>query len=133
MRHLTLNNGVAMPVLGFGTYQITDSCQCEACVIEAARLGYRLFDTAQAYGNEEAVGAGIKKCGVPREELFITTKLWFRRYEAEDARASALGAPSAYPTMRQASLLILFPSMASSPPSIRLKRTCFHSSRICAR
>lgn len=90
MRHLTLNNGVAMPVLGFGTYQITDSCQCEACVIEAARLGYRLFDTAQAYGNEEAVGAGIKKCGVPREELFITTKLWFRRYEAEDARASVL-------------------------------------------
>ncbi len=88
MEAMTLNNGVQMPILGFGTYQISDPAICERCVIDAAGMGYRLFDTAQAYGNEEAVGAGIKKCGVPREELFITTKVWFKSYEADDVRTS---------------------------------------------
>ncbi len=88
METLTLNNGVQMPILGFGTYQITDPAQCEQCIITATELGYRLIDTAQAYGNEEAVGAGIRKCGIAREELFVTTKLWFRAYEADAARAS---------------------------------------------
>lgn len=88
METMTLNNGVIMPTLGFGTYQISNPATCERCVAEAAGMGYRLFDTAQAYGNEEAVGAGIKKCGVPRDELFITTKVWFKSYEADAARAS---------------------------------------------
>lgn len=88
METMTLNNGVQMPILGFGTYQISDPMTCERCVIDAAGMGYRLFDTAQAYGNEEAVGAGIKKCGVPREELFITTKVWFKSYEADAAKTS---------------------------------------------
>lgn len=73
---VTLNNGVPMPLLGFGVFQISDANECERSVCEAIQAGYRLIDTAAAYGNEEAVGKAIRSCGVPREELFITTKLW---------------------------------------------------------
>lgn len=76
MEYVTLNNGVKMPILGFGVYQITDQVECEQAVVDAVSVGYRLIDTAASYGNEEAVGRAIKRCGVPREELFITTKLW---------------------------------------------------------
>lgn len=76
MEKVTLNNGVEMSILGFGVYQITDEVQCEQAVLDAIVTGYRLIDTAMAYHNEEAVGRAIKKCGVPREEMFITTKLW---------------------------------------------------------
>ena len=76
MEKVILNNGVAMPILGFGVYQITDEAQCEQAVLDAIQTGYRLIDTAMSYHNEEAVGRAIKKCGIPREELFITTKLW---------------------------------------------------------
>jgi 2,5-diketo-D-gluconate reductase A len=73
---VTLNNGVEMPLLGFGVFQIPDAEECERSVYEAIRTGYRLIDTAASYGNEEAVGKAIKRSDVPREELFITTKLW---------------------------------------------------------
>jgi 2,5-diketo-D-gluconate reductase A len=73
---VTLNNGVQMPMLGFGVFQIADAEVCEQSVVEAIHTGYRLIDTAASYGNEEAVGKAIKRGGVPREELFITTKLW---------------------------------------------------------
>jgi len=76
MQTTTLNNGVAMPMLGFGVYQMSDAAQCEAAVAEALRVGYRLIDTAAAYGNEEAVGRAIAKSGIAREEIFVTTKLW---------------------------------------------------------
>ncbi|MBV4417960.1 aldo/keto reductase [Clostridium tyrobutyricum] len=76
MEKVTLNNGVEMPILGFGVFQITDEAQCEQAVIDAIHTGYRLIDTAMSYHNEEAVGRAIKKCGISREELFITTKLW---------------------------------------------------------
>jgi 2,5-diketo-D-gluconate reductase A len=76
MEKITLNNGVEMPMLGFGVYQITDLQECERSVYEAIKAGYRLIDTAAAYQNEEAVGRAIKKSGVPRGDLFITTKLW---------------------------------------------------------
>lgn len=75
MQTVTLNNGVQMPILGFGVYQMTDA-DTEASVLEALRVGYRLVDTAAIYGNEEAVGRALKASGVPREELFVTTKLW---------------------------------------------------------
>lgn len=88
MEMMTLNNGVEMPILGFGTYQVTDPGECEKSVINAVKAGYRLIDTAQAYGNEEAVGAGIRNCGVDRKELFVTTKVWFRCFESDDCRAS---------------------------------------------
>jgi 2,5-diketo-D-gluconate reductase A len=73
---VTLNNGVAMPLLGFGVFQIPDADECERSVSAALRTGYRLIDTAAAYGNEAAVGNALKRAGVAREELFITTKLW---------------------------------------------------------
>ena len=73
---VTLNNGVEMPVLGFGVFQIQDADECECSVLAALNAGYRLIDTAAAYGNEEAVGRAIMQSGVPREELFVTTKLW---------------------------------------------------------
>src|SRR5215210_1813771 len=76
MKSVQLNNGVEMPILGFGVFQIPDAEECEQSVYEAIQAGYRLLDTATAYMNEEAVGAAIKRSGVPREELFITTKLW---------------------------------------------------------
>ncbi|MGE8082100.1 aldo/keto reductase [Peribacillus loiseleuriae] len=76
MQKVTLNNGVDMPILGFGVYQIQDENECEQSVYEAIMAGYRLIDTAASYLNEEAVGRAIKRSGVPREELFITTKLW---------------------------------------------------------
>ena len=85
-----LNNGIEMPMLGFGTYQVTNPEECKNSVLTAIRAGYRLIDTAVAYGNEEAVGAGIKAAIdegiVKREELFITTKMWFRAFETEDCR-----------------------------------------------
>lgn len=88
MEYLTLNNGVKMPIVGFGTFQIADKKECEKSVVSAIDAGYRLIDTAQAYGNEEFVGSAIKNCGVARSELFITTKLWFRNYEKADAEKS---------------------------------------------
>lgn len=88
MEYITLNNGVKMPMAGFGVYQVPDAGQCEQAVLDAIEAGYRLIDTAQAYGNEEAVGNAIKKCGVPREELFITTKVWISNYGYEKAKAS---------------------------------------------
>lgn len=69
MEFTTLNNGVKMPMEGFGVFQVADSVQCEQAVLDAIKAGYRLIDTAAAYMNEEAVGAAIKKCGIPREEL----------------------------------------------------------------
>ena len=74
MQYVTLNNGVKMPQLGFGVFQIKDPAECEQAVLDAVSVGYRLIDTAASYGNEEAVGSAIRKCGIPREELFITTK-----------------------------------------------------------
>jgi len=74
-----LNNGVEIPILGFGVFQITDLTECERSVVDAIQIGYRHIDTAASYMNEEAVGRGVKRSGVKREELFITTKLWIQR------------------------------------------------------
>ena len=73
---VTLNNGVEMPTLGFGVFQIDDLEECERSVSDALAVGYRLIDTAASYGNEEAVGRAIKRSGVNRDEIFVTTKLW---------------------------------------------------------
>lgn len=86
MDYVSLNNGVKMPQLGFGTYQIRDAAECERAVLDAIDAGYRLIDTAASYGNEEAVGKAVKKCGLPREELFITTKLWISDASYEGAK-----------------------------------------------
>lgn len=81
-----LNNGVEMPLEGFGVFQVPDPAQCEQAVLDAIATGYRLIDTAAAYMNEKAVGEAVKKCGVPREELFITTKLWVQDASYEGAK-----------------------------------------------
>lgn len=86
MEFTTLNNGIKMPMEGFGVFQVPDLKVCEQAVLDAVECGYRLIDTAAAYGNEEAVGAAVKKCGVPREELFITTKLWIQDASYEGAK-----------------------------------------------
>ncbi|WP_149095327.1 aldo/keto reductase [Paenibacillus terrae] len=86
MQTVTLNNGVKMPIIGFGVYQIPDAEECENAVYEALMAGYRLIDTAAGYLNEEAVGRAIKRSGIPREELFITTKLWVQDAGYESAK-----------------------------------------------
>ena len=78
MQTVKLNNGVEIPILGYGVFQITDPAECERCVVDAIQTGYRHIDTAASYQNEEAVGRGIQRSGIPREELFITTKLWIQ-------------------------------------------------------
>lgn len=88
MKTVTLSNGIKMPILGFGVYQIDDLEECERVVCEAIEVGYRSIDTAQAYGNEEAVGNAVRKSGVPRAEFFITTKVWISNAGYEKAKAS---------------------------------------------
>ncbi len=88
MEYITLNNGVKMPKVGFGVYQVTDQNECHQAVLDAIDVGYRLIDTAQAYGNEEAVGEAIKMSGVDRKDLFITTKVWISNYGYEKAKMS---------------------------------------------
>ena len=86
IKTVKLNNGVEMPLEGFGVFQVPDPAVCEQAVLDAIATGYRLIDTAAAYMNEEAVGKAIAKCGVPREELFITTKLWVQDASYEGAK-----------------------------------------------
>ncbi|MEY2792785.1 MAG: hypothetical protein RJA76_777 [Bacteroidota bacterium] len=84
MQVVKLNNGIEMPILGFGVFQIADLVVCEQCVQDAIEVGYRLIDTAASYGNEEAVGNAIRNSGVARQELFITTKLWIKQFGFEE-------------------------------------------------
>lgn len=88
MYYIKLNNGVEMPILGFGVFQIPNAAECEKAVLEAIDCGYRLIDTAASYMNEAAVGNAIKKSGVPREELFITTKVWVQDVGYEKTKAA---------------------------------------------
>lgn len=87
MEYVTLNNGIKMPVLGYGVYQVKGE-ECESCVLDVIDVGYRSIDTAQAYGNEQEVGQAIRKSGVKREELFITTKVWITNGGYEAAKTS---------------------------------------------
>lgn len=89
MDYVTLSNGVKMPQLGYGVYQVSQE-ECERCVLDALSVGYRSLDTAQSYFNEEQVGSAIKKSGIPREEIFLTTKVWLEHYGEDAARASVL-------------------------------------------
>ena len=87
METVKLRNGVIMPIVGYGVYQV-DPAECERCVSDALKTGYRMIDTAQAYNNEEGVGAAIAKSGIPREEIFIVSKIWISNYGYEKAMAS---------------------------------------------
>lgn len=89
MEYVTLSNGIKMPILGYGVYQVTQE-ECERCVLDALEVGYRSIDTAQSYFNEEQVGSAIQSSGVPREDIFLTTKVWIEHYGYEQAKASVL-------------------------------------------
>ena len=89
MDFITLSNGVQMPMLGYGVYQVSQQ-ECERCVLDALKTGYRSLDTAQSYFNEEQVGLAIKKSGIPRNEIFLTTKVWVEHYGYEAAKASVV-------------------------------------------
>ena len=89
MKYVTLNNGVQMPMLGYGVYQVTKD-ECERCVLDALKVGYRSIDTAQSYFNEEEVGNALIKSGIPREEIFLTTKVWIEHYGYDECLASVL-------------------------------------------
>ena len=87
MIYVTLSNGVKMPILGYGVYQVTKD-ECKRCVLDALKAGYRSIDTAQSYFNEEEVGEAIKESGIPREEIFLTTKVWIENYGYDECRKS---------------------------------------------
>ena len=87
MEYVTLSNGVKIPILGYGVYQVTKD-ECEHCVLDALKAGYRSIDTAQSYFNEEEVGEALAKSGIPREEIFLTTKIWIEHYGYEACKAS---------------------------------------------
>lgn len=87
MKNIVLNNGVEMPQVGYGVYQVSPA-ECERCVSDALKVGYRMIDTAQAYHNEEGVGAAVKKSGIPRGDLFLVSKIWISNYGYEKAKAS---------------------------------------------
>lgn len=87
MKTVTLNNGVVMPQIGYGVYQVSPA-ECERCVADALSVGYRMIDTAQAYHNEEGVGAAVKKSGIARDELFLVSKVWISNYGFDKAKAS---------------------------------------------
>lgn len=89
MQYVTLSNGVKMPQLGYGVYQVSKD-ECERCVLDALKVGYRHIDTAQSYFNEEEVGNAIVKSGIPREEIFLTSKVWVEHYGYEETKASVL-------------------------------------------
>lgn len=87
MKYVTLSNGVKMPILGYGVYQVTKD-ECERCVLDALEVGYRSIDTAQSYFNEEQVGSAMKKSGILREEIFLTSKVWVEHYGYEETKKS---------------------------------------------
>ena len=86
MEYVTLNNGVKMPILGYGVYQVTKE-ECERCVLDALKVGYRAIDTAQSYFNERGVGEGVRTCGIPREDLFVVSKVAAEHKTYEQAMA----------------------------------------------
>ena len=88
MKSITLNNGVEMPLLGLGVFQVSDPAECERSVLDAIEIGYRLIDTAASYGNEKAVGNAIRRSGVPRNDFFVTTKLWVSDAGHDKAKAA---------------------------------------------
>ncbi|MCQ2222140.1 MAG: aldo/keto reductase, partial [Prevotella sp.] len=83
MENITLNNGILMPILGYGVYQVTPD-ECERCVLDALEVGYRHIDTAQAYFNEQQVGNAIKKSGIARKDIFLTSKVWLEHFGYEE-------------------------------------------------
>lgn len=130
MLHRTLNNGVEMPVLGYGVFQ-TPPEETERCVREALEVGYRLIDTAQAYGNEEGVGAAVRASGVPREEVFITSKIWVANMNYERATASIEESLRKLDT-DYIDLMLLHQAMGDYPGAYRAMEEAYRAGRLRA-
>lgn len=130
MEYVTLNNGIKMPTLGFGVYQIKKD-ECKQCVIEAIKAGYRLIDTAAIYMNEIEVGQAIKKCGIPREELFITTKLWVQDAGYEKAKL-AIDAALKRLQLDYVDLLLIHEPMGDVYGMWKAMEEAYHESKIRA-
>ena len=130
MEYKTLNNGVKMPMLGFGVYQ-TPPEDTERCVAEALEVGYRLIDTAQAYGNEEGVGAAVRKSGIPREDVFITSKIWVSNMNYERATASIDESLRRLST-DHIDLMLLHQAMGDYPGAYRAMEDAYKAGKIRA-
>ena len=130
MEFVKLNNGVEMPVLGFGVYQ-TSPKDTARCITEALAAGYRLIDTAQAYGNEEGVGAGVRASGVPRDEIFITSKVWVSNMNYERAAASINETLTKLGT-DYVDLMLLHQMMGDYPGAWRALEDAYHAGKIRA-
>lgn len=130
MEYKTLNNGVTMPMLGFGVFQ-TPPEDTERCVAEALEVGYRLIDTAQAYGNEKGVGAAIAKSGIPREDVFVTSKIWVSNMSYERATTSIDGALRALGT-DYVDLMLLHQMMGDYPGAYRAMEDALKAGKIRA-
>lgn len=130
MEYVTLNNGIKMPTLGFGVYQIKKD-ECKQCVIEAIKAGYRLIDTAAIYMNEIEVGQAIKECGIPREELFITTKLWVQDAGYEKAKL-AIDAALKRLQLDYVDLLLIHEPMGDVYGMWKAMEEAYHESKIRA-
>lgn len=130
MEYVTLNNGIKMPTLGFGVYQIKKD-ECKQCVIEAIKAGYRLIDIAAIYMNEIEVGQAIKECGIPREELFITTKLWVQDAGYEKAKL-AIDAALKRLQLDYVDLLLIHEPMGDIYGMWKAMEEAYHESKIRA-
>lgn len=130
MQYQRLNNGVMMPMLGYGVYQ-TPPADTEACVAQALEVGYRLIDTAQAYGNEEGVGAAVAKSGIPRDEIFITSKVWVANMSYERARAS-IDESLAKLGCDYIDLMLLHQAMGDYPGAWRALEEAYHAGKLRA-
>lgn len=131
MEFVTLNNGVKMPLEGFGVFQVPDAAVCEQAVSDAIAAGYRLIDTAAAYFNEEAVGAAIAKSGVPREELFITTKLWVQDASYEGAK-KAIDTSLKKLGLDYLDLYLIHQPMGDYVGAYRAMEEAYHAGKLCA-
>ena len=131
MEFVTLNNGVKMPLEGFGVFQVPDAAVCEQAVSDAIAAGYRLIDTAAAYFNEEAVGAAIAKSGVPREELFITTKLWVQDASYEGAK-KAIDTSLEKLGLDYLDLYLIHQPMGDYVGAYRAMEEAYHAGKLCA-
>lgn len=130
MEYVTLNNGIKMPKLGYGVYQ-TPAAETKRCVLEAIEIGYRSIDTAQAYGNEAGVGEALKECGLPREEFFITTKVWITNSGYENAKKSIEGSLKALQT-DYIDLLLIHQPFGDYYGTYRAMEEAYEAGKVCA-
>lgn len=131
MDYVTLNNGVKMPMLGLGVYQVPDHAQCEQVVLDALKAGYRMIDTAAGYDNEEAVGAAIRKSGIPREDIFVVTKIWVADF-GDEKTVTAVDMALAKLDTGYIDLVLLHQAMSDYYGAWRALEKCYEAGKVKA-